>query len=160
MRRVHPRLPYESKAQRVDPVPSRRIGSRSRARLVAFAVIVGVAFVLAGALLLRENNQPVEPNATRVTVSMSGFTPNALTVKTGEPLRIDLINLDNQYHTDGGGRHNFVFETLGVSVLVQPLGQAVFTVPTSSQGTYQWYCDVCCGGRDNPAMVGTLTVVP
>jgi hypothetical protein len=36
----------------------------------------------------------------------------------------------------------------------------VFTIPTSTPGTYAWYCDMCCGGKENPSMIGRLTIEP
>ncbi len=89
---------------------------------------------------------------------MSGFSPNMLTAKAGNPLKIDLINLDNQYHTDGGGWHNFAMDDFSIDVTVEPLGQTVFNVLTGSPGIYGWYCDMCCGGRENPSMNGRVVV--
>jgi len=91
---------------------------------------------------------------------MSGFTPSTLQAQAGVPLRINLINLDNPYHSDGGGWHDFVLPELGLNVSVEPEGQTVFVLQASAPGTYVWYCDLCCGGKASPSMRGTLTVVP
>jgi hypothetical protein len=32
-----------------------------------------------------------------------------------------------------------------------------FTAPANA-GTFTWYCDICCGGKENPSMQGKLTV--
>lgn len=162
MRNVHPNAPF---------VPSRRPAARSRGesfyvtgrtKKTAFALIVAVAFIVAGGLLLRNigQNTPVDASATPVRVSMSGFEPATITVKAGTPLRIDLINMDNQYHTDGGGWHNFAMDAFSMNVSVAPSGQQVFSLPTGTPGTYGWYCSVCCGGRDSPSMNGRLVVEP
>jgi len=162
MGKVHPRVPLESRGavSRSKAKPSFRL--RSRTKKAVFVVLVIVIFAVAAGMIFQssEKGVPIDSSATPIRVSMSGFSPNTLTVKAGTPLRLDLINLDNQYHTDGGGWHNFVIEAFGMNRSVEPLGQALFSVPTDSAGTYTWYCDVCCGGKDNPSMRGTLVVEP
>ena len=62
-------------------------------------------------------------------------------------------------HADGGGVHSFHIDSLNVHQKVQPESDLVFsfTAPTTP-GTYDFYCDTCCGGKENPAMHGILTV--
>ena len=124
------------------------------------SVLVVAVFLIAGTALLQSTQKgtPIDPTATRVRVSMSGFDPSTITVKAGTPLKIDLINMDNQYHQDGGGMHNFAMDDFALNVIVDPLGQKVFSVPTSTPGTYGWYCSVCCGGRASPSMNGRVVV--
>ncbi len=157
-RRVHPRARALAATPAVRRSGPRRGTLPLRAAVLLLAVLLAAAAVGYIALRSSERGRPVEPGATRVTVSMSGFTPNRLSLRAGDELRINLINLDNSFHSDGGGNHNFVTPALGVTVLVPPEGQQVFGIRASSPGTYTWYCDICCGGKDNPAMVGTLTV--
>ena len=160
MRKVHPREPFQSRQSAGAPPSGSRFYVTSGAKKTIFAALVTVILVVAGAMLFlsTEKSVPVDPNAKAVQVSMAGFSPNTITVKAGVPLKIDLINMDNQYHTDGGGWHNFAIDAFGMNVSVQPLGQQVFTVPTGTPGTYDWYCSVCCGGRDSPSMNGRLVV--
>ncbi|MBI2074196.1 MAG: cupredoxin domain-containing protein, partial [Gemmatimonadetes bacterium] len=56
------------------------------------------------------------------------------------------------------GKHQFAIDALGVNIIAPPLGtrEATFTPP--APGAYEYYCDVCCGGRANPTMVGKLIV--
>ncbi len=160
--RVHPRQTFEPPPSetRAGPQGPRPRSSRSWARPLAFLLAVVIVASSVALLLYEkaEQGQPVEPGAIRMEVSMSGFSPNALSVRSGDNVRINLINLDNSFHSDGGGQHNFMIPELGVNILVQPEGQMAFSVPATSPGTYTWYCDICCGGKDNPAMLGTLTV--
>ena len=69
-----------------------------------------------------------------------------------------LVNPDSSHHTDGSGLHQFAIPELGLDVRVNPQSATVFTIPAAPAGTYTFYCDVCCGGKENPAMRGTLTV--
>lgn len=159
--KVHPKM--EFRAQTIRPARKPRSERPlSRRSLRAVGLLLAVLLVAAGAawLLSREAEQarPLDSSAMRMTISMAGFSPGSLSMRTGTELRINLINLDNPFHSDGGGRHNFVSPELGINVLVEPEGQRVFTVRAGSPGTYMWYCDTCCGGKDNPLMVGTVTV--
>ncbi|OUC09382.1 cytochrome C oxidase subunit II, partial [Litorilinea aerophila] len=74
------------------------------------------------------------------------------------PVTIRLRSLDNQYHTDGGGQHQWAVDELNVSVIAPPLGSNTITFTPTEPGEYQFYCDICCGGRANPNMQGTLIV--
>lgn len=89
---------------------------------------------------------------------MAGFRPNTINARAGQPLTIALINPDSQFHTDGGGRHNFVIEALGVQQEVQPRSTLNFSFTPEQPGTYPFYCDICCGGKENPSMQGFLVV--
>lgn len=159
MRRVHPNVPI---VDRQEPLSKPRdpFYLTARSKKALFAVLAAVVLVAASVMLLRsaERTTPIDASAIPVRVSMSGFSPSTLTVRMGEPLKIDLINLDNQYHTDGGGWHDFVLEAFGMNMTVEPLGQRVFTIPTDRPGSYPWYCDLCCGGKESPSMVGWLRV--
>lgn len=156
--RVHPAATFRTPMPKAPRPRMRPV----RARLRAVVLIVAVLLVASTAALLfvreAERGRPIESDAIRMTISMSGFSPDTLSVQTGSVVRVDLVNLDNPYHSDGGGNHNFVMPDLGISVLVPPESQRVFSVASSTPGTYAWYCDICCGGKDNPLMVGTLTV--
>ena len=93
-----------------------------------------------------------------VQLSMGGFNPSRIEARAGEPLTLRLVNRDNRFHTDGGGWHQFAIDELDVDVKVPPLKTQEFTFTPGESGTFEFYCDVCCGGRENPYMQGTLTV--
>ena len=62
-------------------------------------------------------------------------------------------------HSDGGGWHQFAVDALGINWKVGPLSSKVFTFTApASAGRYAFYCDICCGGKENPSMQGELTV--
>ncbi|NJD77830.1 MAG: cupredoxin domain-containing protein [Candidatus Methanoperedens sp.] len=130
---------------------------------ILFMVIVIVIFGSALYLVMSKSASldPVDKDAIKMTITMAGFEPNVIRAKAGQPVTINLINPDNSHHTDGGGVHNFILESAGLSrvnITVQPESQDVFTFTPTLPGEYHWYCDSCCGGRENPSMHGTLIV--
>ncbi len=91
-------------------------------------------------------------------VDMSGFSPSQLTLQPGRAMRLMLVNPDNSMHSDGGGIHEFAVPELGIDVKVPPLTNMVITLPAAEPGDYAFYCDTCCGGKENPSMQGVLRV--
>ena len=142
----------------------RRLGPQARSRPLRFALFGGLVLVVGGlavALVVSRLQGPAATNAAALQVhaSMGGFDPPALTVKAGQPVKVELSSMDSSMHSDGGGWHQFAIDALGINWKVGPLSSKVFefTAP-SAAGTYSWYCDICCGGKANPSMQGRLTV--
>jgi heme/copper-type cytochrome/quinol oxidase subunit 2 len=69
-----------------------------------------------------------------------------------------LINRDTRFHTDGGGWHQFAIDELGVNAKVGPESIQLVTFTPAREGTYDFYCDVCCAGKQSPSMRGRLEV--
>ena len=130
-------------------------------RLAAFGAVALLVGGLAIGLVVSRLQGPAATDATAIAVraSMGGFDPATLTVKPGQTVRIELTSLDTPYHSDGGGWHQFAIDELAIDWKVGPQSSEVFelTAPATA-GTYSWYCDICCGGKENPSMRGTLTV--
>ena len=130
-------------------------------RLAAFGVLALLVAGLATGLVVNRLAGPVTTDAAAIQVhaSMGGFDPAALSVKAGQQVKIELASMDTAAHSDGGGWHQFAIDELGVDWKVGPQSSEVFelTAPTTPS-TYSWYCDICCGGKENPSMRGTLTV--
>ncbi len=129
--------------------------------LVAF-ITVGVIVVLVLGAGIWQGLRPLvaKPAAgvKQVQISMSGFAPNVIRVKAGEPTRIALVDLDDSNHIDGGGWHNFNVPKLHITEKVAPLSTKVFTLDIKKPGTYRFYCNICCGGSADPSMNGLLVV--
>lgn len=89
---------------------------------------------------------------------MSGFDTSEICVKAGQPVTVHLTSLDNSHHTAGGGKHQWAVDELGVSIIAPPEGSNYATFTPRAPGTYTFNCDICCGGRANPSMQGTLIV--
>jgi heme/copper-type cytochrome/quinol oxidase subunit 2 len=58
-----------------------------------------------------------------------------------------------------GGVHTLVSDTLNVrfELPAQSRKTITITAPTAP-GDYDFWCDSCCGGKDNPQMHGKLRV--
>ncbi|MBI2166008.1 MAG: cupredoxin domain-containing protein [Chloroflexi bacterium] len=143
---------------RLRKAAARRKGGRIR--LLAFGTIALVVLGLA-AYFLWPAMRPTgggSPGAVTVQLSMGGFDPNHIEGRAGEPLTLRLVNKDTPLHTDGGGWHQLAFENLRIDVNVPPETTQEFTFTPATKGSYRFYCSVCCGGKENPYMWGTLEV--
>jgi len=138
-------------------VPARR-PHRRRAAFVSIAVaVIALAAWLSARPLLRGLGV-APPDVVLVRASMAGFQPPLIYAKAGEPIRLRLESLDTRFHRDGGGRHQFAIDELGLNVIAPPMGTSATTFVVDVPGTYRFYCSICCGGKANPAMWGTLVV--
>ncbi|HKZ82182.1 MAG TPA: cupredoxin domain-containing protein [Anaerolineae bacterium] len=133
-----------------------------RRRTLTFAVIAVLVLGLTGYLLVSAFSAPELPkiagNVIDVAADMGGFSMSEIRVKAGEPVTVRLTSLDNSHHTDGGGQHQWAVDELGVSIVAPPEGSNFATFTPDTPGKYTFYCDICCGGRANPTMNGTLIV--
>ena len=127
-----------------------------RTRAAAFFVLVAAA--TGAVILIWPRPANVASADQSVQVSMGGFSPSVVTARAGEPLRLKLVNPDSQFHTDGGGWHQLAIPALGVDARVAPRSQDVVEIPAAEPGEYAFYCDICCGGKENPSMQGVLRV--
>lgn len=131
-------------------------------RSAVFAVIVIGVLGLTASLLKQAFFRPVPPplagNVIDVEASMSGFDQKEIHVKVDEPVTIRLTSLDIEHHTDGGGKHQWAVDELGVDIVAQPESSNTMTFSPTKAGTYTYYCDICCGGKANPTMRGQLVV--
>jgi cytochrome c oxidase subunit II len=135
---------------------------QKRVRSIIFAVVVIGVLGLAGYYLkkafFRPPPAPMAGNVIDVEASMSGFDMKEIRVKSGEPVTVRLTSLDNEHHTDGGGKHQWAVDELGVNIIAQPESSNYVTFTPDKAGTYTFYCDICCGGRANPTMSGQIIV--
>ena len=133
--------------------------ARGRNRAIAFGIIAFIVVGLAGILVWRAF-APVPAVAAdiKIQTTMGGFMPQVVQAKVGKPITIQLINRDTRFHTDGGGWHQFALDELGVNAKVGPESTQLVTLTPTRAGTYEFYCDVCCGGKESPSMRGRLEV--
>ena len=133
-----------------------------RLRSSIFGVVVIAVLGLAGFYLVkaffRPAPEPMAGNVIDVEASMSGFDQKEIRVKVGQPVTLRLTSLDNSHHTDGGGKHQWAVEELGVDVIAEPESSNYVTFTPEKTGTFTFYCDICCGGKANPTMNGQLIV--
>ena len=131
-------------------------------RVIIFAIIAVLVLGLTGYLLVSAFSAPDLPkmagNVIDIAADMGGFDMKEIRVKASEPVTVRLTSLDNSHHTDGGGKHQWAVDELDVSIIAPPEGTNFATFTPDRPGTYTFYCDICCGGRANPTMNGTLIV--
>ena len=149
------------------PTAVRQQARRRRVRLWLFgsagAAVVAIAvYLTVSPLSVLRAPDPVTSSPTgslyQVVVTMSGFAPTVVRVEARRPFAVRLVNPDSSFHTDGGGWHQFRVEALGIDVRVPPRSEQVQTFGALAPGRYEFYCDVCCGGKENPSMRGVLDV--
>lgn len=142
---------------------SHGVRRRSDTRGAAFWTITIAVLALAGYLLkpaiFGRSGPPPDAEIIDIAANMSGFDKKLITVRAGEPVTIRLTSLDNRNHRDGGGKHQFAIDGLDVNIIAPSLGSAKATFTPEEPGRYEFYCDICCGGRANPSMTGTVIVV-
>jgi heme/copper-type cytochrome/quinol oxidase subunit 2 len=135
---------------------------QQKIRTTIFAVIIIGVLGLSGYYLKTAFFKPAPPpmagNVIDITGAMDGFDQKEIHVKVGQPVTVRLTSLDNSHHTDGGGKHQWAVDDLNVSIIAPPEGSEYATFTPTKPGTYVYYCDICCGGRANPTMNGTLIV--
>jgi plastocyanin len=122
--------------------------------------LAAVVAVLGPALWLI---RPMSSNAMgadySVNMSMTGFTPATLSIPAGKPVSIQFNNVDSPFHgITNGALHQFAIDSLGVDVRIDGKQSTMINLPALEPGTYEYYCNVCCGGKVNPSMQGKITV--
>ena len=147
-----------------EGTPGTRNGAAKQAGW-PFTVRVGL-FLAAAVLVLGPALWLVRPMSSsamgadlNVNMSMTGFTPPNFSIPAGRPVSIQLNNVDSPFHgITNGALHQFAIDALGIDVRLDGKQSTVITLPAMEPGTYQFYCNVCCGGKVNPSMQGKITV--
>lgn len=144
--------------QRRTPRPRRRPAWRRWAYLLILVTAAGGAAWLVAPALRGAEPRPRGGDVVEIKGTMDGFSTDVIRARAGRPLTVRLTSVDNRFHTDGGGKHQFAIDALGVNIIAPPLGTAEATFTPPGPGVYEYYCDVCCGGRASPTMRGRLIV--
>jgi plastocyanin len=133
-----------------------------RLRPVLFAGIV-VAVLAVGAVLAFGDffNRPVAAAGTiDVQSSMAGFTPSVIRVQAGTTVTLDWWTQDASMHLTNGV-HTMIAPDLGLrEELPAESRRSVGWAVPNKPGTYDVYCDSCCGGAENPQMHGKIVIEP
>ncbi|MCI0584004.1 MAG: cupredoxin domain-containing protein [Chloroflexi bacterium] len=161
----------EPRAERRAAVIAERRAARDRSRAanrpgsdtgrkVAFGAIVAVILAAGGFLAFGDFLD--RPSAAAGTIdvqsSMAGFTPSEIRVTAGTTATLDWWTDDAAVHLEGGV-HTMVAPELGLTEALPAEGRrlVVWQVP-NRPGTYDVYCDSCCGGKDSPQMHGKIVI--
>jgi cytochrome c oxidase subunit II len=130
--------------------------------LIATAVLAGGAWLAFGDLLGQRGTASAE-GVIPVRLSMAGFTPGEIRVPAGQTVALELWTTDTAPHLDGGV-HTLISDELGIHVELPAAGisgesrRIVQLEMPPTPGTYDIYCDTCCGGKQSPSMHGKLVV--
>src|ERR1035437_7335177 len=139
----------------VTPGPSRL---RIAAFLAIAAIAVGGGVYVAGNVFMGQRDKSNVAGAITMRISMDGSTPNVLNAKPGETLTLDWWNEDAPMHLTGGV-HTLVSDTLNVRLeLPAQSRKTVQLTAPQTPGDYDFWCDSCCGGKDNGQMHAKLHV--
>ncbi|HET7727823.1 MAG TPA: cupredoxin domain-containing protein [Candidatus Limnocylindrales bacterium] len=153
--RSHPR-PRRPERARSGPVGTWTFG------LLTLGVLA-LGGYLAFADLGGQRGEATSAGAIPVRMSMAGFTPVEVRVPAGQTIALELWTNDAPVHLEGGV-HTLISEALGVyeelpGATVSGESRRIVTIPApATPGTYDIYCDTCCGGKDSPTMHGRLIV--
>jgi cytochrome c oxidase subunit II len=133
-----------------------------KARPAIFGVIVVAVLAVGGWLAF--GNFLTRPAAAAGTISvqssMAGFNPSEIHVKAGSTVTLDWWTEDAAMHLQGGV-HTMIAPGLGLNeqLPAESRRAVTWTIP-NKPGTYDVYCDSCCGGKDSPTMHGKIVVEP
>ena len=137
-----------------------------RIRMAGFGLVV-VAVLAAGVYLafgdfLGQRGATTTTGAISVQSSMAGFGP-PIHVKAGQAVKLDWWTNDAAMHLQGGV-HTMISEELGLYEELPAAGPSgesrklvAFTAPLTP-GSYDIYCNTCCGGKASPTMHGKIVV--
>ncbi len=140
----------------------RRAAREQQLRRLAFGGIVAVVLAVGGYLafgdFLHRPADAANSGIIDVQSSMAGFTPSEIHVTAGKTITFRWWTQDAAMHLSGGV-HTMIAPALGLDETLPAEGSRIvsWAVP-DKPGTYDVYCDSCCGGKDNPVMHGKIVV--
>lgn len=151
LERRRARAVERSRAERSDRL--RRIGFGATA-IVVLAVGAVLAF---GDFFDRPAG---EAGVIDVQSSMAGFSPGDIHVVAGSTVTLRWWTQDAAIHLQDGV-HTMIAPDLGLyeTLPAESSRTISWTVP-DRPGTYDVYCDTCCGGKESPSMHGRIVIEP
>jgi plastocyanin len=158
---LHEAVVSRREARRAERARSAR---NDRLRKLAFGGIVVAVLAVGGYLAFGDFfRRPADTAASGiidVQSSMAGFTPSEIHVKAGQTVTFKWWTQDAAPHLQGGV-HTMVSPDLGLneSLPAESSRLLTWTVP-NKPGTYDVWCESCCGGKDAPQMHGKIVVEP
>jgi len=161
----------EARAERRAALLAKRRAERDRIRAtsrtssdttrkVAFGAIVAAVLVVGGFLAFGDFlDRPAAADGTiDVQSSMAGFTPSEIRVTAGETVTMNWWTDDAAVHLQGGV-HTMVAPELGLNEALPAENSRMFIWQVPDRpGTYDVYCETCCGGKDSPTMHGKIVI--
>lgn len=148
--------------RRAEHVRARAVARKrpDAVRKVAFGAIVALVLAVGGLLAFGDFFDRPAGTAGTIDVqsSMAGFTPSEIRVTAGTTATLDWWTDDAAAHLEGGV-HTMIAPELGLNESLPAEGRrmVVWQVP-NKPGTYDVYCDSCCGGAASPTMHGKIVI--
>jgi plastocyanin len=137
------------------PTPVEQLRPLLFAGIVVGVLTVG-AYLAFGDFLNRGGGATA--GAIEVQSSMAGFTPSEIKVKAGTTVTLDWWTQDAAVHLQGGV-HTMVSTELGLrEELPAESRRAVTWLVPDKPGTYDVWCESCCGGKEAPQMHGKIVI--
>ncbi len=116
--------------------------SRRIARLACLALLLIATFALVPSFHARADEQP---RVINITAKRFGFTPNVITLKKGETVKLRLTSEDVT--------HGFFMKALKLDELIVPGQPTEVTLTPQQEGRFTTICDHFCGaGHGNMSM--------
>jgi cytochrome c oxidase subunit 2 len=137
-----------------------RIARNNRVRRLGFGVTAVAVLAIGGVLAFGDFfDRPVgKAGEIDVQSSMAGFSPGTIHVVAGSTVTLNWWTQDAAMHLEGGV-HTMIAPDLGLyeTLPAESSRTISWTVP-DRPGTYDVYCDTCCGGKDSPTMHGRIVI--
>ena len=103
---------------------------------LALAIVTGIVTSAAGAASAAEP-PAAEPRTVTIVAKRFGFTPNEVTLKKGEPVKLQLRSEDVT--------HGLFVRPLGIDAVIEPGKPMELTITPTAPGRYIAICDHFCG---------------
>lgn len=145
--------------RRAQRAPQQSMADRAKPFIFA-GLVIGVlgfgSFMAFGDFF---NRPAAAAGAIDVQSSMAGFTPSTITVTAGNTVTLDWWTQDAAVHLQGGV-HTMISPDLGLKEELPAESRRTVTwnVP-NKPGTYDVWCESCCGGKESPTMHGKIVVL-
>lgn len=112
-------------------------------------VLISIGFLVAGSVGKGVKTEDGQVREIAVTAKRFSFTPDTITVKQGERVRLKITSEDVS--------HGFSILELGVNEIIEPGKETVVELTPAKKGSYRYFCSVECG-NGHLAMQGNLIV--
>lgn len=121
---------------------------RKKRVLIAGALFVSAMIISGFTFYARANARPPE-REIHITAKKFDFTPEAITLKRGEPVVLVISSEDR--------KHGFNLRAFGIRTDINPGGSARIRLTPDKTGKFTFSCDVFCGDG-HEEMTGTIVV--
>jgi len=152
----------EARRAERDRAHQRSEQNRERLRVLGFGGVVVAVLAVGGFLAFGDflDRPAADVGTIDVQSSMAGFTPSVIRVKARTTASISWWTDDAAGHLERGV-HTMIAPELGLNEELRAESRRMISwqVP-DMPGTYDVYCDSCCGGKGSPQMHGTIVIEP